>query len=234
VLKLFDEYEIRARIAPTLLVLLPLAAPATVIVNAFALSVAQTGLSTLGAIVLAYGASFWVRGAGRRREQQLWADWGGPPSTVVILRDTDDTFSQDLRARILTRVKERFRIAVDTESPDAPRQVADAFKLVRKRVAQLDSMGLWTKHNAEYGFLRNLWGSYRIWLGVDALAASLCGFMWWADLSVWAPVGTLLNVAAFPIILLVQRFVLPDLLRQAAYRYVESAWVSFLHTEGQP
>src|SRR5436309_472040 len=91
-LNLFDEYDIKARLAPAVVVVAPLIG----ILSCQFPSVFNSALFMLGSgiIVLAllFLVSHIVRALGAQLEAELWTEWGGPPSTR-ILRWRDDTMS---------------------------------------------------------------------------------------------------------------------------------------------
>ncbi len=82
----FDKYERVARVYPALIVGSP-----ALVAAAFTMptlpSQTITGNAVTAAVLLAvlYALTHLVRAAGRKAEKSLWASWGGPPSTRMML-----------------------------------------------------------------------------------------------------------------------------------------------------
>ncbi len=227
----FDPYEIRARIIPTLIVL----SPTAVIPLAFDMSLSNdwVGSAIVGftATSLLYLGSLVVRFVGKKTERDLWSMWGAPPSTL-ILRSSDRTFPDSTRTRIRSCVRSEFGIDLDgleENHPDWAQRVGEAFRLVRQRIRQDDPNGLWYVHEAEYGALRNFYGVANVMAAIAALSALLCAIAWRRydkALQIWLFVLSVI-LTAFP--LAAKSWLLPSMLREAAFRYAESVWLCFLH-----
>ncbi len=225
---IFDAYELRARFAPALVV----ASPWVLVAIAFVWKLGSTFLSTSGAALvflgLLYAFSFVVRALGRQIENGLWKSWGGPPSGT-ILGEADPTFSAETKSQIRACLESTLRVKGANE-PDWANDVGrvqEAFRLVRQHIRQRDPNGLWSVHNAEYGFLRNLLGAWWLLLVNSLLATGVAVVSWhvYGDKSfLFLAVPTLVlclgAVAA--------RLSLPGVIRTAAFRYAESAWASFV------
>lgn len=98
-----DFYELRARLAPTLLVLAPWILVIVVLGQTFAPTIITTSAAVLIFVALLYAFSFLVRGLGRRVENGLWDSWGGPLSALV-LTEADSTFSKETKVQICRSV----------------------------------------------------------------------------------------------------------------------------------
>lgn len=224
-----DAYELRARFAPALVIASPWVLVVVAVVQAFASTLLTTSAATLIFLALLYAFSFVVRGLGRRIETGLWTAWGGPPSATV-LSDADSTFSTATKLRIRTSLATTLRIKGATESSWANdlHQVQDAFRLVRQYIRQHDHNGLWFAHNAEYGILRNLLGSWWLLLLNSLLSAGVTGLLWQGRGGKTLLILTILSLGLGLAAIVGRILVLPGATRMAAIRYAESAWTSFL------
>ena len=226
----FDPYEIRARIIPTLVVL----SPAATIPLAFEMSLSKDWMGSaivgFAALALLYLGSLVVRFLGIRVQQRLYDRWGGTPSTL-LLRAEDKTFSNETKADIRACVRKEFGIVLDgldENSPEWSERVEEAFRLVRQKIRKCDPNGLWYAHNAEYGALRNFYGASILMAVVAGVSAVLCAVAWWnysSAVQVWLFVLSVILVI-FPLV--ARWWFLPTIIRTAAFRYAESAWISFL------
>jgi len=225
----FDAYDIRARIAPAFIV----TSPFLLLLGAFEPQMLSSLLASSAAVliflVMLYVFSFAVRHAGRKHEKKLWDSWGGPPSAVV-LSESDTTFSLQTKQDICDALASAMGIQ-ETRQPGWRQdtiRVQQVFGQVRQYIRQHNPKGLWDIHNAEYGFLRNLYGSWQLWLANSVLSTALCGILWFTqggEHLLWLAIAGL----AFSVTSVAVRIaVLPKAVRTAAFRYAESAWLSFL------
>ncbi len=224
-----DTYELRARFAPALLVASPWILVAVAFIQTYAAPLITTSVAAVIFLVLLYGFSFVVRGLGLKIENGLWRSWGGPPS-AVILTENDHTFPPETKSRIKRNLVTELGIPkdIETDRPTDLDRTQDAFRLVRQYLRQRDPNGVWYTHNAEYGFLRNLFGSWWLLLINALVAATVCGILWATTDGQTLLVLALIN-AAIALIAVATRFlILPSATRIAAFRYAESAWSSFL------
>lgn len=222
-----DAYELRARFAPSLIVVAPFILVAVALLQAFASTILTASATALVFLALLYAYSFVVRGLGRRIEGNLWNGWGGPPSSTA-LSDADPLFSAETKSQITTAIAARFGVVCETGWRSNAGQVQEIFRQVRHYIRQHDPNGLWYSHNAEYGFLRNLLGSWWLLLINSILAAGISAIIWKVsgDNISLVLVGLSVIFALFAIVGRI--FILPGATRIAAVRYAESAWVSFL------
>lgn len=232
-----DPYEMRARMAPTIIVSLSLAITLFFIVHGKFDSLIHFLLgSGVILIVLIYALSFLVRHYGRAIEADLWTKWGGPPSTR-FMRWRDSTFGDDLKQQFHAAAERHCEIKLmskeeEDNNPDgADRQIVQAFSLVRAIVRHDDPEGVWTKHNAEYGFNRNLMGSRGIWLLFSIVGVVTWGVFWWhfkKDDILILVFGLAPNVLSAIVSIFGGWYLLPKFTKDAADRYAESIWNSFL------
>ena len=156
-----DEYDLRARLFPGMIVTLPL------FVGAFALWPAlrkPTGLG-LGAVVEA-ALLFWImriaRDRGKRIEANLFSKWGGRPTTVLLRwRNAEiDSVTKLRYHQVLAKLISTPFPTVDSErqDPDSADAIYEsAVKgLLEKRRSK--TYRLIFEENCNYGFTRNLYG----------------------------------------------------------------------------
>lgn len=157
----FDEYEIRARLFPALIVTLP------VIVCAYCLfpGVRTVRGATTGALVEAsvlFLLAKVARDQGKRIEARLYLAWEGKPTTAM-LRHSD--------ARLDPLTKERYKLvlskisgitfptteqeAMDKEGSDIVYASAVKALIERRRTKSYRLLFL---ENCNFGFMRNLYG----------------------------------------------------------------------------
>lgn len=162
--KLFDRYDLCARIAPGVMVVLPVAIALTMYVPiSLPGSAGYLALYAAATAGLAWVLGAWVRGRGRRAQQRLVAKWGGMP-TELLLRHGDP--------RIESATKARYHEALQAMAPNRPMPTADeetadpaaalqiyrsaVRRLIESRRGTIDNLVL--AENASYGFWRNLHG----------------------------------------------------------------------------
>lgn len=230
--KVLDEYEIKARMAPGIILTLPIIVACIYVSPALG---AWPIFATAGAccLVLFYGLSYLVRNRGIAVEPSLWSEWGGPPSTR-FMRHRDSTLPEQTKSLIRAEVEKKFSIVLLSSSEErseparADRTISDSFRRVRQYLRQRNPTGLWFKHNVEYGFCRNLLGCRTI---VLSLGAASTIFTAWYGQRVGAGV---LNTAAsievsFTLCAICYGWwLLPDSTKRTAEAYAEAAWVAFL------
>lgn len=232
--KFLDPYELKARIAPGLIIVLPVlvdviyAAP---ILSSWPIF-AASGVCTLA---LLYGLSLVVRALGKAVEPELWHGWGGPPSTR-FMRNRDSTFGAELKQSIQSALAKRLSARVLTPDDEAKnpgradQAILDAFRQVREYLRQHDPDGLWFKHNVEYGFCRNLLACRGVW------AVASAGSIVFAVVYAAKTGAGLFNVAsAFGGLSLLCAvytgwMILPGAAKHTGEAYAELAWMSFLRS----
>jgi hypothetical protein len=230
---LFDAYELRARLFPVLLVFLPAWITATVLGE-------WTGGPVLASIIggtmvlpLVYCGSMLVRHLGRSIETKLWESWAGPPTTR-FLRWRDSTLTQSQKLRLHTACREQFGIelaslgAEESDPQSADELIYRAVREIRAVLRQKDKDGLWNKHNAEYGFCRNLLGSRRWWSAIALVGLATCGGLFGMSLNGALIAGMVLNGVTLVAAIYLGWHRLPRIAAATADRYGESTLSSFL------
>lgn len=230
--KFIDEYELKARIAPGLIVVLPALVDLIYLVPVLGNwpVFAAGGIITL---VLLYGLGHVIRAEGQQLEPELWKQWGGPPSTR-LMRSNDTFFGAELKNAIRSAVTQEFSITLPTpveEKKDpsgSDKEIADAFGRVRGFLRRSDPAGVWQKNNIEYGFCRNLLGGRMLWASVAA-GSTVVAF-WHAATSHSGFLNPAVLVSCISLICAgyVGWRVLPKATKRIAERYAELAWTTFL------
>jgi len=181
----FDEYTRRARYLPMLILLMPCALPAVVLVARF-----STWVSALVGPLIALGLPYWLaqtgRDRGKRKEAELYSLWGGKPSTVK-LRHRDTTINAHTKARYHVIGQElmplvRFPTASDeTADPAAADSVYEAFgDVLRERTRDTKKYRLVFEELMNYGFRRNLWGWRAVGIALSgSVLVVLAGLLIW-------------------------------------------------------
>lgn len=156
----FDEYERRARVAPGLLAVLPIAIAGTVlglrenaIVGALIGLVAAAG----GPLVLAG----YVRQRGLNLQAHLVGSWGGMPTTALLLLTipTDNEALRGQRRLAVERLAGTALPSADEERTNpqqANERIEAAVAVVREKTRVQQRFPLVFAENRNYGFERNL------------------------------------------------------------------------------
>ncbi|MEU6218930.1 hypothetical protein ABZ845_15610 [Streptomyces sp. NPDC047022] len=223
-----DAYERRARLAPGLLVLLPV----NVALAVLGLSKAPVVVSVLTALSLAGGPivlAELVRHQGRKVQEKLWRSWGGSP-TIQKLRlrqEGQNTLQRQNWRKAVSSVTGIALLSVRSERANPAR----ANEVIEVAVGQVRSLTrdetrfpLVCAENRSYGFNRNLYGIR--WAGrITALLVVLgvVAYMLWRANFDHQPPLTHVNVFTLlaTIVCLVMWCVLPsqERMNSAAERY---------------
>jgi hypothetical protein len=226
----FDKYEMRARLAPAILLVLP-------VVFSVRLLLPPGVLGWLEALLISvpvlYGLTFVVRALGCRAERRLWQGWGGPPSTRLCLW-RDDEIGKQKKTRLHAAVAQHLH--TDLYSPQKERArpeqadqvIADAFGRVKELLRKKDPTGLWSAHNAEYGFARNFLASATSAALLSVISAVICGVAWLLNKELLALTGLVVDAVMALGLLVCRLWVMPAAVKFCADRYAESAWEAFL------
>jgi hypothetical protein len=181
---IFDEYNLKARVAPVFVVLIP-AILATAAWAPEALSLKLGSLATAVSVGFSMLIAQFGRNSGKQKEQGLWDSWGGPPTTQ-LLRHQNTRFNQVLRQRYHSRLRElRADLRMPTaeeeaRNPGAADQVYGAApRYLIGGTRDTKKFPLIFKENVNYGFLRNLWGLKPFGLIVAGVGLSACTLQIW-------------------------------------------------------
>jgi hypothetical protein len=173
-----DAYTIRARVAPALLVALPVWITVTVW---FPGVTANALVSGAGAwLALAVLADQLGRDGGRNKQPDLLRRWGGLPSTAM-LRHRDPRLNRVTRARYHAKLGVMGGVPLPTpEIEAAGAEKADevyesCIELLRARTRDHKTFALVFAENVAYGFRRNVWGMRPGGATLALLASAACG-----------------------------------------------------------
>ncbi|WP_328811836.1 hypothetical protein [Rhodococcus sp. NBC_00294] len=171
-----DAYDYKARLAPVTVMAVP----------ALALGAALFGLGAwragLGLLIGVSGLHFllmqFVRDRGFAQQDRLFKKWGGSP-TMQLLRWTSGT-NRVLTAHRHHEVSRATGIALpsaadETSDLDAATHTYETAITVLRDRTRADGFGLIMRHNATYGFRRNLYGCRPIGITVAVVTACLGG-----------------------------------------------------------
>lgn len=182
-LKFFDTYTIKARIAPVFIVLFPMILIASTIgLNTnFLKSISGSTLIALSLSIL--GAQF-SRDRGKKKEKELWKSWGGAPTTDILrYRNTDNNQVRclQLHKKLQTMFPE-LSLPSREEELNNPEKADEIYEACTRslivKTRDTKKFPLVFKENVNYGFLRNLWGmrAYGIFLSLIGLAIAAAYF----------------------------------------------------------
>jgi hypothetical protein len=170
----FDEYEIRARISPALIVSIP----ALCVVYAVAPSTHSpfktAGIGTLLEVAVLYLLGRIARDRGYKQQNRLFDQWGGPPTTR-ILRHNNTLIDAVTKERLKITLQTICGLTFPTEDEErnnparADTLYGSAIKALLEQRRD-KKYRLIFNENCNYGFARNLYGVR--WLG--ATVAGLC------------------------------------------------------------
>lgn len=222
-----NEYELRARLKPILLVSLP---PTLALMSWFP---DLSGMQCLVGLLAGFGFVALLaqlgRDQGKKFEPWLYEQWGGMPS-VQLLRHRDLRLATETKRRYheaLTQLVTQLHLpsakaeAVDLRSADSSYESCSAF--LRERTRDKKAFPLVFAENVNYGFRRNLWGMKRAAIALclisaAASAAATIVFTKGGLPPVVPAVATLLSASLFAWWLL---RIKPAWVQLAAYAYAE-------------
>ncbi len=230
-LKFIDPYERVARVYPAILISLPFVFTyysfSVLIDIAFLAKLGSGGLIFLAFIFL---MSNIIRYFGKKIEPILWESWNGAPSTRFLRLD-DKQFAAEIKSKLYAKIFDETNIKLG-ENVTGDEKIIQAFAFIRNVLREKDKDGLWIKHNREYGFARNLMGSYWIWIGTSFVLFLTC----WMSMKYFPDspsllLGAILNGTYSMITIFCGRFILPGLTKGIADRYAEDALMSYLNLQ---
>lgn len=235
----FDTYEMRARVAPSVIVAFPILVTLWFWFPATGSSWQILTGSGILSVALLYGFTFVVRWLGRAGEKSLWQSWGGAPSTRV-LRWRDSTLNKDVKTRIseATFTSLGIHLLSETEEQASPhtadQRIESCFLRIKEVLRLRDKDGLWLKHNAEYGFARNLLGCRSLFLILGVIGALICGTFGESTGRGVFNSGTVINSVSCIVWIPFAWVLMPKIARDSAGRYAEQAWLTFLALASEP
>lgn len=168
-----DDYDRTARLVPGLLVVLPIA------IVLIGLGVRENPLSaTLSVVAVTVGAPLvlakHVRRRGRKLEKRLIAEWGGLPTTRLLVPEPDGSIGA-LRQQRRRNVERISGIRLPSEgklSSLESEEFEAAIRTLRAKTADRVAFPQVYAENKSYGFERNLKGVRAEGLVVSAISAA--------------------------------------------------------------
>mgnify|MGYP001066647441 CR=1 FL=1 len=179
-----DTYERRARLYPMLLVLLPAVLGAASWLPAGADVGGLLGGAVFSLVLAAFLGQI-ARDQGKKREPDLFRDWGGKPSVIALSYEGAFFDTKTLRRihRSIRNIDDTLTFPENGEEEAAHRESAftnyeSASELLLSRTRDRDRFRLVFSENINYGYRRNLWamrgsGLLLAVLGVAASVARL-------------------------------------------------------------
>ena len=153
-----DPYDRKARVTPTLLVVLPVVIPLVCQFGAKNPTLTAV-LSLIGGCGVIYAGASISRGRGKKLEEKLVRGWGGMPTTIV-LRHRDTFFDSVTKKRYHSDCLTKLGIQIPTVEEELanPAAADDIYLGVGRRMRELTREGkkLLLKENISYGFHRNM------------------------------------------------------------------------------
>lgn len=224
--RVFDRYIWGARVAPAAISALPLIAALVAWFDKLAdrlqplVSLPVTGLLL---ILLAHVA----RDLGKKLEPQLFAKWGGAPTTVLLRQGSQ--LPSIIRLRILERLAKETGVEAPSRAVEAtnPAAADDTYALytrhLRNRTSDPDKFRILFGENLDYGFRRNMLALKPV--GVTMASASMLAIaVRLVGVGARTPDRMLAAVAGFVCLTLLLCWhwvVTADWVRVAAFRYAE-------------
>lgn len=230
--EIFNAYEIRARIFPSLIILLP------IVVLFFSIIPLSNPIEKILIgfgifFVLVYAFSYQVRICGTKIQEKCWSNAGSPPSTL-ILQWENQVLSKDLKNQIYSTILKKYAIAIpdsieqEKNLAEFNRIIDNVFFRVRSDLYKKNPEGIWSKHNAEYGFVRNLFGCREIWVTISIICSIIGGFAYYYQQDNVILLGIFINCSCIIISLFAGWRSLPPSFEERGIQYAKSAWGAFL------
>jgi hypothetical protein len=226
-----DAYSLRARLFPSLIVVLPLA---LVVIMLFPSK--REFLGSLVSLFVGCGGIALLTQIGRDRGKQseinLYEMWGGKPTTLLLrYRNSTNKVILDKRRKKLQELCPDLQLPTKEEEDSLPSRADEIYEaciaFLRNNTRDKDKFNLISEENCNYGFRRNLWGfkSIGIFTSLISLIVSIMNIA--LILLVWKMPSTPPFLSIFCIIfassfLIFWIFwVTPNWVKIAAYAYAE-------------
>ncbi|QNI30828.1 hypothetical protein H7849_17125 [Alloacidobacterium dinghuense] len=171
----FDQYDLRARIFPALIVSIPAMALVYAVAPTTRNPFGTAGIGTLleGAVLFLLGRI--ARDRGVKQQKRLFDRWGGPPTTRILRHENsllDPLTKARLKITLQTLCGLTFPSEVEEKSDPARADMiySSAIKALLEHRRDTKQFRLCFNENCNYGFARNLYGIR--WLGI--VVASIC------------------------------------------------------------
>ncbi|WP_323671831.1 hypothetical protein [Candidatus Poriferisodalis multihospitum] len=170
------------------------------------------------------GLSYFAASAGLRYERKVFSDWPYGLPTHQWLLPGSTRLSRQQRNLYYESICQLLDLDLYSELNSGDEQqiaqtIDDAVRSLRSRFRQHPDRGLLTKHNEDYGFVRNFAGMSLLWFSASAFAAGISWYLLLKSLTelAWALVNSAVLVVAS-----VMAYKRRDMVYQRAERYAES------------
>lgn len=164
-MKIFSQYNIIARIFPTIIGLIPLFIFQYFFLNNIlsidSVIASVVGNISLSTILLYTFNQYFVRIPSKIFEDLLFGEQLYFPTTNFLMY-SDDEYSNEFKDRIRQSVNSDFSIQLPDANDEkndekgARKRIKDAVRVI---IGKVKDGYLVLQHNIEYGFVRNLWGA---------------------------------------------------------------------------
>jgi len=172
-----DEYARRARLEPTMIVILPLALATVMLIPGI-----FPWMRVLWGLIVWGGGSALIaqigRDWGKNKEPQLFAKWGGIPTTRMLRHH--DTHNKATVMRYHEKLHERLpdlRIPSPEDERASPTQADKVYEscvsFLRETTRDKNKFPLVFEENCNYGFRRNLWGMKPLGIALSAVGTGI-------------------------------------------------------------
>lgn len=180
VVNALDTYERRARLYPMLLVLLPAVLGAASWLPA-GVDFGRLLGGTVTSVVLAAFLGQIARDQGKKREPDLFREWGGKPSVKALSYEGQFFDAKTLRRihRSIHEIDDELTFPESAEEEAAHRDSAftnyeSASELLLSRTRDREGFRLVFSENVHYGYRRNLWAMKGVGVLLSALGVGAC------------------------------------------------------------
>jgi len=176
-------YELRARIAPALIAIIPALALAGALISWTEVSITNAFVA-LSVVVLLFVSSDVARRMGKTKEPKIFQEMGAMPSTL-LLRKSDQTFDEKTKNRYVSFLAKK----LSENGPDLKGEIDYAdfndglytrcATWLRERTRDTKKFKILFAENVTYGFRRNLYGVKSFGLGLNVLVVIACWIYLW-------------------------------------------------------
>ncbi len=204
--KYLDQYELKARVYPALLVILPLAVAISIEFPEL-----YTTLAGLVVLFVTFGGLYLLaqvgRDAGKKLEPELYLKWGGLPS-VVIFRYQDKTIPRPTKEVLHKALSKATGTAPPTakEELNHPSAVDEIYRtwsdFLRKNTRDTETFNLLFKETINFGFRRNTLG-LKVFYSISGVISLLILLLPFEAIS-QVKVGAMLVIALYTLFFLLR------------------------------
>ena len=222
-----SSYSLRARLQPVLFVALPIGLG---VAAWFPSEIQNWGW--MAGVVSVCGLTYFFAetagDAGRRKQETLWEQWGGPPTTIHLRHRTSplNPLTLDRYHEKLRTLRPELKIPTREQEETDPQGADDAYEscVDSLRAATQDSNQFPRvfSDNVNYGFRRNLWAIKPVGIatsitGIVASGARLI-HQCWADAGEYS-VAVGCGLACFALLAVLVFLVTKTWIKRAGYSY---------------